>query len=68
MKNLFQRVRMTKKSDLLCGVVVAFVMFAFCACGGSSRMSKATSTRVDFAKTVRVIPSMANLRDRKSVV
>lgn len=61
MKNLFQRVRMTKKSDLLCGVVVAFVMFAFCACGGSSRMSKATSTRVDFAKTVRVIPSMANL-------
>lgn len=40
--------------------IVAITLFAT-ACGGSSKMTKATSTRVDLASSVRIIPSIADL-------
>ena len=50
---------MTKKGFF--SVAILAVAMLFTACGGSSRMTKSTSTRVDLAKSVRLIPSVANL-------
>lgn len=49
------------KKNYLSGVLIAVIAMIFTACGGSSRMAKSTSTRVDLATSVRFIPSIANL-------
>ena len=49
------------KKHLILGVAIAAVALMFTACGGSTRMTKATSSRIDFAKNVRCIPSLASL-------
>ena len=49
------------KKNLILGVSIAAVALLFTACGGSSRIQKATSERLDLEKTVRCIPSLATL-------
>ncbi len=47
--------------SLLCGVAMTTAALLLTACGGSSRMTKSTSSRMEFAHTVRLIPSQAAL-------
>lgn len=61
MKNLFYYAPVASKKTLLIGVVMASVILCFTACGGSTRMTRSTSTYVDLAQSVRIIPSIANL-------
>jgi len=49
------------KKNVIYGVMIATVALMFTACGGSSRITKATSDRLDLAKTVRCIPTLASL-------
>ena len=49
------------KKNVFYGVMIATVALMFTACGGSSRITKATSDRLDLAKTVRCIPTLASL-------
>ena len=49
------------RKHLIFGVAIAAVALVFTACGGSSRMSKATSERVELAKSVRCLPTLATL-------
>lgn len=49
------------RKHLIFGVAIAAVTLMFTACGGSTRMTKATSSRLDFAKSVRCLPSLASL-------
>lgn len=56
------------RKHLILGVAIAAVALMFTACGGSSRMTKATSTRVDLAKSVRCIPTLATLDVRATRV
>lgn len=49
------------RKHLIFGVAIAAVALVFTACGGSSRMSKATSERVELAKSVRCLPTFATL-------
>jgi len=49
------------KKNVIYGVMLATVALMFTACGGSSRITKATSDRLDLAKTVRCIPTLASL-------
>ena len=52
---------MKQINSLLCGVAMAAAALLLTACGGSSRMTKSTSSRVELAHTVRFIPSQAAL-------
>lgn len=56
------------KKNYVFGVLIAAIALVFTACGGSSRMAKSTSTRVDLATSVRFIPSIANLEVQPSHV
>ncbi len=56
------------KKHLILGVVIASVSLLLTACGGSSHLTKATSTRVDLERSVRVIPSIASLDVRATRV
>ena len=49
------------RKHLIFGVAIAAVALVFTACGGSSRMSKATSERVELDKSVRCLPTLATL-------
>ena len=55
------------KKKLIFGVVIATVALMFSACG-SSRIQKATSERLDLEKTVRCMPSLAQLDVRPTRV
>ncbi len=57
MKKVFS----TKQTTLSISLAMTAMCFLLAACGGSSRMSKSTSARVDLAQTVRIIPSLASL-------
>ena len=56
-----------KKNLIIC-VAIATVALMLTACGGSSHIQKATSERLDLAKTVRFIPSLASLEVRPTRV
>ena len=56
------------KKNVIFSVAIAAVALLFTACGGSTRMTKATSTRIDLAQSVRCIPSIANLDVRAARV
>ena len=56
------------KKNLFIGLVVAAVTILFAACGGSSKLSIATSTSVDLAKSIRYIPTLANMQVAKERV
>ena len=47
--------------SLLCGAAITSAALLLTACGGSSRMTKSTSSRMELAHTVRLIPSQAAL-------
>ena len=52
---------MKQINSLPCGVAIAAAALLLTACGGSSRMTKSTSSRIELAHTVRFIPSQAAL-------
>lgn len=52
---------MKQINSLLCGVAMTAAALLLTACGGSSRMTKSTSLRMELAHTVRLIPSQAAL-------
>jgi len=56
------------KKNLLFGAFIAVAVVALTACGGSSRMTKATSERVDLGQSVRILPSIASLEVRSGRV
>ena len=56
------------KKNLFIGLSVVAVAILFAACGGSSNLSIATSTSVDLAKSIRYIPTLANLQVAKERV
>ena len=56
------------KKNLIYGVMIATVALMFTACGGSSRITKATSDRVYLGQTVRCLPSLATLDVRATRV
>lgn len=57
MKKVFS----TQQTTLSIGIAITAMCLLLTACGGSSRMTKSTSSRVDLAQTVRIIPSLASL-------
>lgn len=63
-KSMYQTIAAIRK-HLLPVITIAAVAFFFAACGGvksvSYKMTQSTSTRVDLAHSIRVIPSFANL-------
>jgi hypothetical protein len=50
------------KKNLFAWLTVAAVAGLLAACGGSSRVVVSTSTRADLSRSVRYIPSLANLQ------